>query len=43
MFRNNLAILKKQLELKNQLYIVPAVVNDNDKEIIMSDIIYFFS
>lgn len=38
MFRNNLAILKKQLELKNQLYIVPAVVNDNDKEIIMNDI-----
>ncbi|AGF57403.1 hypothetical protein B0P06_004301 [Clostridium saccharoperbutylacetonicum] len=38
MFTNYLAIFKKQLEVKKEFYIVPAVVSNEDKEITMGNI-----
>ncbi|WP_455810072.1 toll/interleukin-1 receptor domain-containing protein [Clostridium butyricum] len=37
-FNNNLAIFKKQLEIKKEFYIAPAVVNSEDKSISMENI-----
>lgn len=38
MFRNNLSIFKKQIEMKKEFYIVPAVLNNNNNKITMYDI-----
>ncbi|WP_251861427.1 toll/interleukin-1 receptor domain-containing protein [Clostridium sp. Marseille-Q2269] len=37
-FRNNLAIFKKQVEVKKEFFIAPAVVSDNNKTIEMDNI-----
>lgn len=37
-FRNNLAIFKKQLKVKKEFYIDPVVVSDNGKSITMDNI-----
>lgn len=38
MFKNNLAIFKKQMEVKKEFFIAPAVVSDNNKRIVMDNI-----